>query len=127
MNKNIPDIIKQIGFDFSWKESKVWALDLPTANMSISELSWHFEIPFWNINGEYNLKPIDVINNPELYEDEYNRIISADLSFPLDIMENKGRYLLLDRLHRLAKAYILGNSMVNVRIVPRALIESIKS
>jgi hypothetical protein len=56
-------------------------------------LEWHFEIPFWN---SYKLKPNDVINCPEQYKDEYDRIIISDISYPIDIMENKGRRLILD-------------------------------
>jgi len=40
-------------------------------------------------------------------------------------MENKGKYLILDGLHRLMKSYILGMKKVNVRIVPRDKISKI--
>jgi hypothetical protein len=118
----IPQIIKDVGFDFHWSEEKVWSLDIPIEEISIEELKWHFDIPFW---GHYKLKPIDVINNPSNHEDEYKRIMNSDLQYPLDIMFWKERWLLLDGLHRLAKASILGRETVDVRKIPKKAIPRI--
>jgi hypothetical protein len=123
MKKELPDIIKQVGFDFSWDERKVWVLDIPVAEMDISELIWHFDIPFW---GNSNIKPIDVVLHPELYPTDHLRMIHSDLAYPLDIMYWKNRWLLLDGLHRLLKAQILGLTVVKVRKVPHAMIPNIK-
>ncbi len=120
MKKVVPKIIKEVGFDFSWSEKKVWALDLPVEKMDIKNLEWHFDIPFWNTEaGHYDLKPREVINFPENHKKEYARTMQADLSYPIDIMENKGHWLILDGLHRLVKAKILGKDEVMVRKVPR--------
>ena len=47
MKKDIPEIIKKVGFDFDWDSKKVWALDVPVEEMDIKDLEWHFDIPFW--------------------------------------------------------------------------------
>lgn len=125
MDEKIPKIIQEVGFDFDWSEKKVWALNIPITEICIKELEWHFNIPFWNEHGSYNLKPIDVINNPDKHKKKYERIMKSDLNYPLDIMENKGRWLLLDGLHRLVKSTILGNNKVKVRIIPREKIPEI--
>lgn len=122
MNKQISKIIDEIGFDFHWSEEKVWVLDLPVEEMPITDLEWHFEIPFW---GNYSLKPIDVLNDQDKYQEEFNRTMRADLSYPLDIMFWKNRWLLLDGLHRLLKAKILGQTSVKVRKVPTSMIPKI--
>ena len=36
--RKLPKIIKDVGFDFSWDESKVWALDVPVEEIDITEL-----------------------------------------------------------------------------------------
>ncbi len=124
--ENIPKIITEVGFDFDWDEKKVWSLDIPVTEMDVKELEWHFDIPFWNKDGIwYVLKPRDVINNPEEYKEEYSRTMKADLSHPIDIMKNKGRWLVLDGLHRLVKLAILGEKKVKVRIIPREKIPEI--
>lgn len=122
----IPKIIEEVGFDFDWSEKKVWALNIPLEKIDITELEWHFEIPFWNTkNGYYDLKPNEVINFPEKHKEEYERTMKADLSHPIDIMQNKGKWLILDGLHRLAKAKILGKTKVEVRKVPRDMIPEV--
>ncbi len=41
------------------------------------------------------------------------------------IMENKGRWLILDGLHRLVKAHMQGLKKVQVRVIPRERIPEI--
>jgi hypothetical protein len=125
MRNDIPQIIKDVGFDFDWSEEKVWALDVPAKNMNISELIWHFSIPFLWEDGVYNLKPQDVIDNPEKHKEEYERTMRADLVHPIDIMMNKWRWLILDGLHRLMKASISEMDVVKVRKIPRERIPDI--
>lgn len=128
MESNIPKIIKEVGFDFDWDEEKVWRLDIPVTEMDIEELTWHFDIPFhWHKGGIYNLTSREIINNPEEHEDEYKRTMRAETKYPIDIMENKGKWLILDGLHRLMKSYIQGIKKVKVRIIPRDKISEILS
>src|SRR3989344_4778894 len=122
MKEGIPEIIKNVGFDFDWSEEKVWILDVSVEEMDIGELIWHFDVPFLWENGVYNLRPQAVIDNPNEHKKEYNRTMQADLVHPIDIMQNKGRWLILDGLHRLMKASILNMKKVQVRKIPRELI-----
>lgn len=70
MKKELPKIIKEVGFEFDWDEKDVWKLDYPVEEIDISLLEWHFNIPFWNFDDTwYSLKPIDVVNNKEKYID----------------------------------------------------------
>jgi len=122
-----PKIIRDVGFDFKWSEEKVWALDIPTEEINISDLIWHFDFPFWNKpDGYYDLKPNEVLANPEIYTEEFERTTKADLSHPLDIMFWKNRWLLLDGLHRLVKAHTLGMNKVKVRKIDLRYIPLIK-
>lgn len=126
MQPDFPWIIKEVGFDFSWDEKKVWQLSAPVSEMDIQELLWHFDIPFlWTSGGYYNLTPWQVIRYPHAYEDEHLRTYRADLAYPIDIMENKGRWLILDGLHRLMKAYQLNHPSIKVRKIPRSEIPNI--
>ena len=120
MKDNFPQIIKDVGFDFSWDEKKVWQLDIPVTEMPVSELEWHFGIPFlWENGGVYNLTPREVIDSPDKHKQEFDRTMKADLKHPIDIMENKGKWLILDGLHRLMKAFIQDQDKVKVRIISR--------
>lgn len=127
MSKDVPQIIKDVGFDFHWSSKKVWALDEPVVEMPIEELMWHFDIPFWEVadTDDYNLKPWEVIKDPDKHSLHYKKIQEADLKYPLDIMENKGRWLILDGLHRLVKAHLQDLKAVMVRKIPRSRIPEI--
>lgn len=125
--KILPKIIEQVGFDFNWDIKKVWMLNYQIEEIDMGELEWHLKIPFWNTReGYYNLTPNEVINNSIKFKEEYDRTMKSDLSHPIDIMENKGRLLILDGLHRLVKAKILGYKKVNVRKIPRSEISNIE-
>ena len=125
-NLNIPKSVLQYGFDFDWDEKNVWKLDYPSQAIDIKELEWHFCVPFWDWeNSNYNLTPNQVMNDKEKYKEQYDRIMNSDIKYPIDIMENKGKYVILDGLHRLAKCKMLGNPKVNVRIIPRTEIPNI--
>ncbi len=127
-SRQAPQIIKKVGFDFHWSSKKVWKLDIPVTTMPVRELEWHFDIPFWNKpnGGYYDLKPNDVLASPEEYKVEYERTLKSDLRHPIDIMENKGRWLILDGLHRLVKARLQGMTAVRVRKIPRSEIPKIQ-
>jgi hypothetical protein len=120
MRDDFPQIIKDVGFDFAWSVEKVWQIDAPIEEMPIKELEWHFDIPFlWENEGVYNLTPRDVIENPKEHQGEYDRTMKSELKYPIDIMENKGRWLILDGLHRLMKASAEGQEIVKVRKISR--------
>ena len=126
MNKKLPKIIEEVGFDFHWSEEKVWTLDVPVEDIDISGLEWHFETPFWSTpGGYYDLTPNQVLENPEKYQREFDRTMKADTSYPLDIMFWKNRWLLLDGLHRLVKLRQQKAKTIKVRKIPTELITKI--
>lgn len=115
--RELPAIIKEVGFDFSWNERKVWELDVPTEEMPIYELTWHFDVPFiWSKpDGYYDVNPREVIEHPEQYPEEYERTMQSDTNYPIDVMYWRKRWLILDGLHRLMKQAIQGKPIVRVR------------
>jgi hypothetical protein len=117
-----------VGLDFgNWDEEKIWALQLPVIEMEIKELLWHFDAPWWpNDNGErWTITPWDVLHKIQGSLDEQIKIEKADLSYPIDILENKGRWLILDGIHRLTKAYKKRQEKIMVRIIPRERLSEI--
>lgn len=126
MVEEIPKIIKDVGFNFSYDKKKVWELNAPVIIMDIKKLEWHFEIPFLrDEQGNKSIKPIDILEENIQNLKQSKRINNANLRYPIDIMKNKGRWLILDGLHRLMKARILKKKTVHVRIVSRNNISKI--
>ena len=92
--------------------------------MSINELLWILDIPFWeDEKGNIVITPNQVINNQDQYPAHRDKIQAADTSFPIDIMKNKeGKWLTLDGLHRLVKLVLKKEPTVKVRKIPQELI-----
>jgi hypothetical protein len=126
-SEDVPQIIKDVGFDFDWDSHKVWTLNEPVIEIPIDELTWHFDIPFWDSEGTdaYNLTPREVMAHPDREPTHWKKIQDSDTAHPIDIMENKGRWLILDGLRRLIKEYLTGTTTVRVRKIPRDRIPEI--
>ena len=122
LNKSLPKILADNCFDRVPTNDKVWVLKIPVNKMLLSQLDWQFDIPFWKHGQKkYAITPNQVLNNPKKYLHQYKRIKNTDLKFPIDIAKNKkGRWEIIDGLHRLVKAKMLGLTVVSVRKISLA-------
>lgn len=113
---------KSLGFDFgNWEDKKLWSLDLPVIEIDIKDLMWHFDVPYWpnDSDDRWTITPWNVINHDKESKNEQIKIEKAELIYPIDLFENKGKLLVLDGLHRLVKAYKKGEIRIKARIIPR--------
>lgn len=116
-----PRIFKKLGFGFCWDNNLFENIDEPIIELDTNEILWNMDLPFWEEEkiDDWNLTPREVIQNPEYYPDHYQRILSADLSYPICIAKSKnGKWFVLDGTHRLAKAYINNLKTIKVKIIP---------
>jgi len=119
MEDRRPKIIEDLGFNFKIDFEKLWKLEVPITEINIEELVWHFDIPFWEKDDtdDWNLTPWEVLNQTGESKEHQKKVEEANLEYPIDIMKNKDKWLVLDGLHRLAKAYKLGHKKIKVRII----------
>lgn len=95
--------------------------------MPLSELAWHLQLKLWRHEGvPFALSPSDVARDPVRYGKEYERMLTADLAYPIDLMLVRGRWTVMDGVHRLLKAQLLGLDVVRVRKIPRSAIPLIE-
>ncbi|WP_299637724.1 hypothetical protein [Devosia sp.] len=119
----LPPAIAQYWYAFDWEVEALWALELPSVFFPIDRLLWHLDVPVWPLDDEkYALTPRQVLRAPFRYEKEYRRVRAASLMFPIEITRLKGRWLILDGIHRLTRAHEDGHEEMLVRKVPRKLI-----
>ena len=124
MPKQLPSIVEKYWYAFDWDVEAIWALDLPVERFPIRRLEWHLDLPAWPFEGKgYVLTPRDVLKSPYRYAEEYQRMQRASLIFPLDIIWFRGRWLILDGVHRLLKAHEQGLDEIMVRKVPRSALK----
>jgi hypothetical protein len=102
-----------LGLDFFWDVRKLWAADLPVVPMRVRDLQWLLDRPFWKDGPrKLALRPCDVAANPERYQADYERTMAADLSRPINVIHLRGRWVVMDGLHRLLKASLCGHEMI---------------
>lgn len=118
--QDIPKDFVLYGFEFEIDIPKVWALEAPTIDFPIKELLWHMGITPWSYNGKpLAVGPRQVLADPEAYPHQYQKIVDADCSHPLDIAFNNGRWVIVDGLHRLCAQIMQGfneNDVIKARI-----------
>jgi hypothetical protein len=109
-------------FHSSWVTAEIWRLDVPHTTLSIRELGWQLEWPFFSSNPPvplFDLKPRTVLDNPHGYPKHWDRVLSADLAFPVHVSTFGGRVLIIDGFHRLIKSIAAGAVAIECKLVPR--------
>ena len=118
--------IDRTWFDFQWDFTKIWKMDLPVEELPVSEVAWHLDLPLWEYRGQQNsISPRDVLRHPARHRREYLEIMETELGYPVEVMWWNERWMLLDGVHRLAKAVHLGRETLKVHKVPHERIPEI--
>jgi hypothetical protein len=97
-----------------WDVDKLWGLTgLAEAELVVEELAWALALPWWRderADGRpwFKVRPAEVLAAPALWPEQYERVLRADLSFPVHVVRRHGRWALVDGVHRLAKAWAIG-------------------
>jgi hypothetical protein len=50
------NVHEELGIDFHWDVRKLWAADLPTVELDVTELSWLLDLPFWTVDQRSDLR-----------------------------------------------------------------------
>ena len=92
-----------------WQCGLLWVLDLPLAPVLIASMAWLFDLQIWHLDGvPYCLTPNTVRVHPARHREQYQRTLAADLTYRVHLSDLHGRWTVLDRLHRLLRAGMLG-------------------
>jgi hypothetical protein len=101
-----------------WHTDKLWALPTPATQLRATDLWWHLELPVWPSappSRLFDLKPSDVLRAPAQFPDHWQRLVSAELNYPLELFESFGRWVIMDGYHRLARHQLEGSKTILVR------------
>jgi hypothetical protein len=114
-----PASLDGVILDFHWDLGRLHALSLPEREVSTSMLEWHLYLPLWAAGGRpFQVSPADVESEPSAHSEQWTRTLAADLRHPLDTYVGvEGRLIILDGVHRLLKAKIVGRSTLRVRVL----------
>ena len=98
-----------------WSRERLWSLDLARSRLRLDLLRWHLSLPWWRHNGAwFQVTPRDFLAHQSAYPEHAVRVASADLAYPVHVVRRHNRWLILDGIHRLTRAEMLGHDDVEV-------------
>lgn len=114
-------------YSIDWSVRTLWALDLPEQTLPRHHLDWHLDSPVWpdSAGRPYRVTPRQVIENKSENAAEFARVEAADLAYPIEAILLGNRWMILDGIHRLTKAWRAGQTVMTVRVVPDSAVRSL--
>jgi hypothetical protein len=126
LQRQMPASIRKALPQSLWNKGKLWALNITVEAAPVDSLSYLLELPVWQLNGKrFQVKPINVLNDPEKYPDHFRRIIGSDLKYAVHVTKKGGRLTIIDGFHRLAKARMNGDKFIQAKILTDADLDSV--
>jgi hypothetical protein len=123
-----PEVVRETLPQVPWRIGRLWRLELPVQRIAVSELTWLFELPLWQLNGErFQVTPRQVRDEPERFPDHLQRVMASDLRFPIHLVAHNGRLVVLDGFHRLLKASIQGRREIDAMVLSQVDLKSVCS
>ncbi|TWD82737.1 hypothetical protein FB561_3877 [Kribbella amoyensis] len=120
----MPASVREVFPPTRWKLGRLWALDLRVEPVEVADLVWLFDLPLWQLHGErFKVTPNQVAVTPMNYRDHYQRVMDADLDFPIHLVAYRGRLVVLDGVHRLLKAHFLRRRWIEAKIATAAQLQ----
>jgi hypothetical protein len=105
---DVPEALRDVFPPYQWQLEKLRELDLKVEPVEIADLVWMFDLPLWQLEGErFKVTPHQVAETPMNFRAHYQRVMDADLDFPINLVAYRGRLVVLDGLHRVLKAHFL--------------------
>ena len=112
-----PESMRDVFPPTRWQLGKLRALDLRVEPVEVADLLWMFDLPLWQLNGErFKVTPNQVAATPMNFRPHYQRVMDADLDFPIHLVAYRGRLVVLDGVHRLLKAHFLRRRWIEAKI-----------
>lgn len=109
-----------------WRLDRLWALSLPVRPFAVHTFRWLLELPLWQCNGvRFQVAPRQVLDAPDQFPDHLRRVRAADLSYPVHVIRHRGRLVILDGFHRLAKAMLEGRQEIEAMVLSATDLHSV--
>jgi hypothetical protein len=120
----MPESMREVFPSTRWQLGKLWALDLRVEPIEVADLLWMLDLPLWQLNGErFKVTPNQVAATPMNFRPHYERVMNADLDFPIHLVAYRGRLVVLDGIHRLLKAHFLRRRWLEGKIATAAQLQ----
>lgn len=123
----VPPSLQAVLPNVTWDRSRLRALALPVREVPLAELRWQLDLPWWHDGDRYfALAPNEVRQAPDRYAVQWRRVLDADLDVAIDLLA-RDDLVVLDGVHRLLKADVLGMRTITARVLDAARLHEIVS
>lgn len=116
-------------FPFNWNVKDIWELEGRIEYRNIDNLIWHLDIPFWSSergNGMmFDITPREVLNKADVYHYHNMRIKNANTDYPVCLVKYKGREIIMDGIHRLARLVSEDCASIRVKVINEKAVVSV--
>jgi len=124
--KSLPDILTDHILPFDWDVRRVWEMEREVTVRPVSDFACLMDLPLWssvpNRGMLFDISPREVIDSPQRSPHQYERVLGADVGFPIDLLLYQEREWILDGVHRLAKLFLIGAESAKVRVHSEGII-----
>ncbi|HEY5948650.1 MAG TPA: hypothetical protein VIV40_24330 [Kofleriaceae bacterium] len=118
--QNMPPVMQAVLPNVTWDRARLHELVLPVVEKRVDELRWMLDLPWWRVGERrFAVTPNQVRYAPERFAPHWRRMLDADLDYPIDLLQ-RDRLIILDGVHRLLKADVLGMRMLATRVLDAA-------
>jgi hypothetical protein len=118
--RKMPPVMQALLPNAMWDRAKLHELALPVVELSVVELRWMLDLPWWRVGERrFAVTPNQVRYAPERYASHWRRMLDADLDYPIDLLQRE-RLIILDGVHRLLKADVLDMRTLACRVLDQA-------
>jgi hypothetical protein len=108
LRADLPPALRGVIMGAAWDLARLHELELPIEEVAIEELVWQLMLPWWRDAGRpFVVAPEQVRSDPGRYPEQWKRTMDADLRYPIHLVKRR-RWVVLDGVHRLLKARIVG-------------------
>lgn len=116
-----PGAVREVLPMVPWRLDRLWRLRLPVRRLPVEQFGWLLELPLWQRDGRrFQVTPRQVLDAPDRFGDHLRRVLAADLRFPVHVVGHRGRLVILDGYHRLAKATIEDRREIDAMVLSDA-------
>ena len=118
----MPTALRGVILEAAWDLARLHELELPGERVPIRGLAWQLSLPWWrNERRPFAVTPQHVHSDPARHREQWERTMNADLRYPIHLVRRR-RWVVLDGVHRLLKAQIIGLDWIPACLVtPDAL------
>jgi hypothetical protein len=116
---SIPPELRGWILEIEWDRDRLWKIQRPPTSVAMGQLRWHLDLPWWRGGDDdwFKVRPRDVLSDPAGFPEHHARLTRADLRWPIHIIYRRDRWLILDGVHRCAKAELLEADHINAIVL----------